>query len=109
MAYLHLSIAIFSEIIATSFLKASDGFTKGIPTLISLVGYCITFYFLSLALRTLSLGVAYATWSGVGIASLAVIGYFLYGQKLDIMAVIGIAFIVIGILIINIFSKSVSH
>src|SRR6478609_183401 len=103
MAYLHLSIAIFSEIIATSFLKASDGFTKLAPTSISLVGYTIAFYFLSQALRTLSLGVAYATWSVVGIALLAIIGYFLYGQKLDGMAILGITFIVIGILIINLF------
>jgi small multidrug resistance pump len=109
MNWLILSAAILSEVIATSALKATAGFTKLIPSLIVVAGYCTSFYFLSLALKTIPLGVAYAIWSGVGIALISIIGYFLYRQVLDIPAIIGIAMIGAGVIVINVFSKAVSH
>ncbi len=109
MTYLYLSIAIVAEVIATSALKASDGFTRLGPSLFVIVGYAVAFYFLSLTLRTMSIGVAYAVWCGAGIVLIALIGWFVLGQKLDVPALVGMALIVAGVAVINLFSKSVSH
>jgi len=109
MKWLYLSIAIIAEVIATSALKSSEGFTKLIPSVIVITGYGLAFYFLSLTLKTISVGIAYAIWSGAGIMLISAIGYFYYKQKLDLPALIGMLFILAGVLIINLFSKSVSH
>jgi len=103
--WLCLAIAIVAETIATSAMKASDGFTKAGPSTIVIAGYAIAFYFLSLTLRTIPVGVAYAIWSGVGIILIAAAGWLLYGQKLDLPAVIGMALIIAGVVIMNVFSK----
>ena len=109
MQWLYLGAAIVAEVMATSVLKASEGFTRLIPSLVVLIGYSTAFYFLSLTLRTIPLGIAYAVWSAVGIALVSAIGWLLYKQSLDTPAIIGIGFIVTGVVIINGFSKSVSH
>ncbi|NEN74777.1 multidrug efflux SMR transporter [Pelistega sp. NLN82] len=109
MSWVYLAIAICFEIIATSALQASNGFTKLGASVITVMSYIICFYMLSLALRQIPLGIAYAIWSGAGIVLLAIIGYFLYKQTLDIPAIIGLGFILAGVIIINVFSKTVSH
>lgn len=109
MNWLYLAIAIAAEVIATSALKASEGFTRLAPALLTIVGYGIAFYCLSLTLRTIPVGIAYAIWSGVGIVAISVIGYFLFKQTLDMPALIGIGLIVAGVLVLNIFSKSGAH
>ncbi|MBN8873547.1 MAG: multidrug efflux SMR transporter [Rhodospirillales bacterium] len=109
MSYLFLSLAIAGELIATSFLKSADGFTRLVPTLIVGVGYLVAFYFLSLALRQIPTGVAYAIWSGVGIVAIAAIAWVFQGQKLDAAALIGMALIVSGVLIMQLFSTTRSH
>ncbi len=107
--WLILSIAIISEVIATSALKASDGFTRLLPSVIVVVGYGIAFYCLALVLRTLPVGVVYAIWSGVGVALIALVGWLLYGQTLDLPAIVGIGLIVAGVAVLNVFSKTVAH
>lgn len=109
MSYLYLTIAIVAEVIATSALKASEGFTNPVPSLIVAVGYGVAFYFLSLVLKTIPVGVAYAIWSGLGIVLISIIGLVLFQQKLDLAAIIGMALIIAGVLVINLFSSSVSH
>lgn len=109
MTYLLLFIAILAEVIATSALKAAEGFTRIGPSIIVVVGYAIAFYCLSLTLRTMPVGIAYAIWSGVGIVLVAGIGAVLYGQKLDLAAIIGLGLIIAGVLVVNLVSKSVSH
>lgn len=109
MGYLYLAIAVFSEVIATTALKASDEFSKPIPSVIVVVGYGIAFYFLSLVLRTIPMGVAYAIWSGLGIALISIIGLLAFGQKLDLAAVIGLVLIISGVVVINVFSNTVVH
>jgi small multidrug resistance pump len=106
--WFYLAGAIGLEIIATSALKASDGFTKSWPTAILIVGYIGAFYCLSLALRGIPMGIAYGIWSGVGIVVISLIGYFLYRQSLDLPALLGIALILAGTLVIKLFSKSVA-
>lgn len=105
----YLAIAIVGEVIATSFLRASAGFTQLIPSLVVVVGYCVTFYFFSLALQTIPVGIGYAIWSGVGIILVSIIAYFVYGQTLDLAALIGIGLILAGVLVINLFSHSSAH
>ncbi|MDV7339567.1 multidrug efflux SMR transporter [Terasakiella sp. A23] len=109
MAYLYLAIAILGEVIATSALKASEEFSKLGPSLIVVVGYATAFYFMTLTLRTIPVGITYAIWSGIGIVLVTVAGAFLYKQIPDIPAIIGITFIVVGVGIINIFSKNIGH
>lgn len=109
MQWLYLSIAIVAEVIATSALKASDGFNKLGPSVIVIAGYWTAFYFLSLTLKTIPVGVAYAVWSGVGIVLISLIGWFLYKQALDLPALAGIALIIAGVAVIYLFSKSVAH
>ena len=105
----YLAIAIVGEVIATSFLRASSGFTQLIPSIVVVVGYCVTFYFFSLALQTIPVGIGYAIWSGVGIILVSIIAYFAYGQSLDLPALIGIGLILAGVLVINLFSQSSTH
>lgn len=107
--WLYLGIAIAAEVVATSSLKASDGFTKLVPSIIVMTGYAVAFYFLSLTLKTMQVGVAYAVWSGLGVVLVAAIAWILYGQELDLPAVIGMALIVSGVLVMNVFSKTVAH
>ncbi|MGO1072176.1 DMT family transporter [Lysobacter sp. CA199] len=109
MGYLYLAIAIVAEVVGTSALKASEGFTKIGPTLVVAVGYGVAFYFLSLVLKTVPVGVAYALWSGVGILLIAVIGWLFMKQTLDAGAIAGIALIVAGVAVIQLFSKSAAH
>ncbi|MGV8831054.1 MAG: SMR family transporter [Devosia sp.] len=105
----YLAIAIVGEVVATSFLRASNGFTELWPTLVVVVGYAITFYFFSLALQTIPVGIGYAIWSGVGILLIALIAYFAHGQTLDLPALIGMGLILSGVLVINLFSHSAAH
>jgi small multidrug resistance pump len=106
MQWIYLAIAIVSEVIATSTLKTTEGFTRWIPSLLVVIGYASSFYFLSLTLRTLPLGVAYAIWSGVGIALLALIGWITYHQSLNSAAIIGITLIIAGVIVLMLFSKT---
>ncbi len=108
-SWLFLGVAIFSEVIATSALKASEGFSKTTPSIVVLVGYGLAFYFLSLTLKTIPVGVAYAVWSGVGIVGVSIIGFLVFKQKLDFPALLGMGFILTGVLIMNVFSKTVAH
>lgn len=107
--WLFLSVAIIAEVIATTALKASDSFTKLGPAVLVIAGYGVAFYFLSLTLRAIPVGIAYAVWSGVGIVLISAIAWFWYGQKLDLPAIIGMALILAGVVVLNLFSKSVSH
>ena len=109
MNWLYLAIAILSEVVATSALKASAGFTRLYPSILVVGGYALAFYFLSLTLRVIPVGVAYAIWSGVGVVLVCLLGWLLYGQKLDIAAGIGIALIVAGVVVLNTFSTTSSH
>lgn len=108
-AYLFLAVAICAEVVATSFLKASINFTKLGPSIATFAGYGISFYFLSLALVVLPTGIAYAIWSGVGIVLISVIGWVIFGQSLDAPALVGMGLILVGVVVINVFSKSVAH
>ena len=105
MQWLYLAIAIASEVVATSALKAANGFTRWEPSLLVVAGYVSAFYFLSLALRTIPLGVAYAIWSGVGVALIILVGWVVYRQPLNVASLIGIALIVAGVIVLHIFSK----
>jgi len=107
VAYLYLAVAILAEVIATSCLKASENFSKLIPSCITVLGYGIAFWCLSLTLRALPLGIVYAIWSGVGIVLIAAVGLVYFRQYLDLPAIIGIALIIAGVLVINVFSKSI--
>lgn len=107
--WLYLGIAIVAEVIATSTMKATQGFTRLWPSLAVAAGYLVAFYFLSLTLRTLPVGIAYAVWSGAGIALVSLIAWLAYGQTLDGPAVAGLALIVAGVVVLNGFSKSVAH
>lgn len=109
MTYLFLSIAIIAEIIATAALKASEEFTRLLPSIIVIIGFGIAFYSLSLVLKTMPVGVAYAIWPGLGIFLVTIAGIYLYKQIPDIPAIIGLSFIVIGVIVINIFSKTIAH
>ena len=107
--WLAISIAITAEVVATSALKASQEFTKLSPSLCVVLGYGISFYFMTLSLSTIPVGVMYAIWSGVGIVAISIIGWIVYKQSLDLPAMIGISLIVLGVMVINLFSKTVAH
>ena len=109
MAYQYLAVAIVAEVVATSALKASREFTNLIPSLIVVAGYGIAFYFMTLALRTIPVGITYAVWSGLGIVLITLVGMFLYREIPDIPAIIGMGLIVSGVVIIHVFSKTVGH
>jgi small multidrug resistance pump len=103
-----LAVAIVCEVIATAALKSADGFTRLWPSLLVIAGYALAFYALSIALRTIPVGVAYAIWSGVGIVGIALIGRVVFGQVLDAPALVGIGLILAGVLVLNLFSASVT-
>ncbi|WP_074928247.1 DMT family transporter [Nitrosomonas eutropha] len=103
---LYLSAAITVEIIATSLLKSSEGFTRLWPSLIVIIGYGCAFFFLSLTLRTIPVGVAYAIWSGAGIVLVTLIAWLVFGQRIDLPGLAGIGMIVAGVIILNLFSKT---
>ena len=109
MAFVYLALAIVAEVIGTSALKATDGFTRPGPTLIVVIGYGIAFYLLSLVLRTLPVGVAYAIWAGMGIVLVTLVALLVYGQRPDPPAVLGIALIVTGVVVIQLFSRVAVH
>ena len=109
MAYLFLAIAIVAEVVATTALRAADGFTQIVPSIVSIVGYAVAFYFLSLTLRTMPVGIAYAIWSGVGIVLISLAGWVIYRQLLDAPAIIGMGMIMGGVIVINVFSKTAMH
>jgi small multidrug resistance pump len=108
-AWTFLAIAIVAEVIATSALKASLGFTRTGPSVVVVVGYGIAFYFLSLTLETLPVGVTYAIWSGVGIVLITLFAWLAYGQTLDWPAILGLTLIVAGVVVLNVYSKVVAH
>lgn len=107
--WLALAIAIVAEVIGTTALKASNEFTRLFPSLIVVVGYGTAFYFMSISLRVLPVGIMYAIWSGMGIVLISILGWFVYRQTLDMPALIGLAFIISGVIIINVFSKSIRY
>lgn len=109
MTYLYLAIAIFAEVVATTALKATDGFSKLWPSLLVVAGYALAFFMLSLTLRTMQVGIAYALWSGVGIVLITAVAALLYKQTPDAWAIVGMGLIVAGVLVINVMSKSVTH
>ncbi|AVF59943.1 DMT family transporter [Vibrio diabolicus] len=106
---LALSIAIVCEVIATSYIPKTEQFTKMMPSTVVLIGYCIAFFLLSVTVKTMPVGVVYAIWSGAGIVLVATVGYFVYGQRLDLPALVGIGFILTGVMIVNLLSKTVGH
>lgn len=109
MHWVFLAVAIVSEVIGTSALKASEGFSRLGPSLIVVVSYALAFYLLSLTLKTISVGVAYAIWSGAGIVLIGLLAWIIYGQTLDLPAIVGMSLIVAGVVVLNVFSKTVSH
>jgi small multidrug resistance pump len=109
MPYVYLALSIVAEVIATSSLKASEGFTKLWPSVVVVIGYGVAFHFLALTLKTIPIGVAYAIWAGVGVSIVAIVGWVIFGQKLDAPAIIGMALIVTGVVIMQAFSKSAGH
>lgn len=108
-AHLTLLIAIVTEVIATSCLKASDGFTRPLPSVVTVLGYATSFYCLSLTLRTMPTGIVYAIWSGIGIVLISLVGWIVFKQALDAPALIGMALIAAGVVVINLFSKVAGH
>lgn len=107
--YIYLALAILGEVIATSALKAANGFSEIIPSILVVIGYGVAFYYLSLSLKTIPLGISYAIWSGVGVVAVSIIGWVYYKQALDIAALIGMAMILGGVLVIHLFSNSAAH
>ena len=109
MAYLYLVLAVMAETIGTSALQASQQFTRPLPSALVVIGYGFAFWFLSLVLRTIPVGVAYAIWSGLGILFIAVIGWLFFRQPLDLPAMIGMTLILTGIVVIQVFSGTTAH
>ncbi len=107
--YAILMVSILAETAATTMMKASDGFTRLVPSIIVIVGYAVSFYGLSQVVKSMNIGIAYAIWAGVGIFLVSVLSFFVNKQKLDLPALIGLGFIALGIIIIQLFSKSVIH
>ena len=106
MAYAYLLIAILSEVLATSMLKASDGFTKLIPSTITFIGYSVSFYFLSMVLKYIPMGISYAIWSGLGIVLISIVGLLVFKQELDLPGIFGMVLIISGVIVIHLFSGS---
>ncbi|AZG98801.1 TPA: SMR family transporter [Proteus mirabilis] len=105
----YLILAIISEVIATTVLKASDGFSRLYPSIVVVVGYCFSFWALSQVVKVMPLGIAYAIWSGLGIVLVSVAAVFVYQQKLDLPAIVGMTLIIAGVLVINLLSNSTAH
>lgn len=108
-AYFLLGIAIVAEVIATTALKSSEGFTRFWPSVTVVLGYVVAFYCLGLTLKVVPTGIAYAIWSGVGIVLISLLGWLVHQQALDLPALIGLGLIMAGVLVINLFSKSIGH
>jgi|TARA_A100000171_G_C2139707_1_gene153899 multidrug transporter EmrE-like cation transporter len=107
--WIFLFIAVLGEVVATTSLKLSEGFTQVVPSIIVVIGYAVAFYALSLTLKAIPLGIAYAVWSGLGIVLVSIIGWFVFAQKLDAWAIIGMSLIVCGVVVLNVLSKSAAH
>lgn len=107
--WLALAIAIIAEVIATSTMKSTNEFTRFWPSLVVVLGYGTGFYFMTISMRVLPIGIMYAIWSGVGILGVSLMGWVIYRQALDIPAIIGMSLIVAGVVVINVFSKSIGH
>jgi len=108
-AYLALGIAIVAEVIATTALKASDSFTRLLPSAIALAGYAIAFYCLTITLRSMPTGIAYAIWSGLGIVLITLASFLVYRQTIDLLGLLGMGLIIAGVVVLNVFSKSAGH
>lgn len=106
MHWWYLALAIVAEVLATSALKAAEGFTRPLPSLVVVLGYAIAFYLLSLTLKVVPVGIAYAIWSGVGTGLIALLGWLLFGQALDAAALLGLALIVAGVVVIQLGSAA---
>lgn len=109
MSYLYLFLAIIFEICGTMLLNASYGFSKLLPGSLSIASYAVAFFFMSIVMKTMPMGIVYAIWSGLGIVFISTLGYFVFKQKLDLPAICGIVLIVSGVLVINVFSKTTTH
>ena len=109
MAYVYLSIAIVSEVIATTALKSSESFSRLVPSLIVVIGYSIAFYTLSLSLKTIEGGMAYAIWAGLGIVLIAILGVIVHQETIDLAGALGMALIISGVLVLNVFSDTATH
>jgi small multidrug resistance pump len=107
--WLAITIAIIFEVMATTALKASNEFTRLLPSVLVVVGYATAFYFMTISMRVMPVGIMYAIWSGVGIILISVLGWVFYRQALDVPAVIGIGLIIAGVMVINVFSKTIAH
>ncbi|HQQ69822.1 MAG TPA: SMR family transporter [Alicycliphilus sp.] len=107
--YILLGISIAAEVTATSALKSSQGFTRLWPSVLAVLGYCLAFYLVSKVMNHMPTGVVYAVWSGLGIVLISIVGWLLYGQKLDLPALVGMAMIVGGVLVMQLLSKTTSH
>lgn len=107
--WVYLIVAIFAEVIATTALKSSEGFSRLMPSVLVVIGYGVAFYFLALTLKSVPVGIAYAIWSGLGVVLIAVLSWVVFGQALDWPALAGMAFIITGVVIMNVFSQSVPH
>ncbi|WP_299045185.1 SMR family transporter [uncultured Tateyamaria sp.] len=107
--YIYLIVAVAAETIGTTALQASDQFTRVWPTVIVVVAYGFAFFFLGIALKYIPVGIAYAMWSGLGIILIALIGFAVFGQRLDLPAVLGLGMIIAGIVVIQLFSKTATH
>lgn len=104
-----LILAIMAEVVGTAALKSSDGFTRWLPSLIVVAGYGVAFYCLAQVLKTIPMGVAYAVWSGLGIVLIALVGWFVHGQRLDLASMVGMGLIISGVLVLNLMSGSSGH
>ncbi|WP_455270655.1 DMT family transporter [Rhizobium herbae] len=109
MLYTVLVLAIVFEVLGTSAMQAAQHFTRLVPTVIMVICYAVAFYFLSYTLRVIPVGIAYAIWSGLGIVLISLVGYFVFGQKLDLAAILGLGLIIAGVVVLNVFSKSTFH
>jgi small multidrug resistance pump len=109
MSWLYLLLAIVAEVVGTSFLRASQGFTKPMPSIMVVLGYGLAFFYLSLTLKEIPLGIAYAVWSGAGVTLIAAIGWLFLGQRLDAAGILGMLLIVAGVVVLNLFSKAGGH
>ncbi|EOW6721876.1 SMR family transporter [Cronobacter dublinensis] len=109
MTWVLLSVAIVCEVIGTTFLKLSEGFSRLVPTLVTAICYGIAFWCLSVTMRTIPTGIIYAIWSGVGIVLIGIVGWIFLGQKLDLPAMLGMGLIIAGVIVINLFSRAVAH
>ncbi|MFP3979483.1 MULTISPECIES: DMT family transporter [Marinobacter] len=108
-SWVFLGVAIVAEVIATSALRASEGFTRLVPSLIVVLGYGLAFYLLALALRTIPVGIAYAIWAGLGIVLIAAVGWVVFGEKLDAWGLVGMGLIISGVFVLNVLSRTGVH